>query len=314
MRMARPSRLVKHAPSADGEGEGAPLALEPGDDGWALPRRRVTSDDLKSLLLASVLHVAILAAFVSSPHRLGIGGLDPDAIGVDIVTISQALNSRDGTREPGTAASALEVAENDGAEAQVVPVAPAAASRGETAPAEPSPSAAAPSLIEPKPEIAAQTTPTTSQTEAEAVDRPLRDKAEEKPPDQPIVALNQRSAGEVLASFRGASASRGREETDEVRIAMASARAGLRNEFQLEVFKAIVSRPPRHVRGVKGEVVVEFTVLRTGAIGTVRVTRSSGNPQLDASVVAAVRAAQVRPPPQAVTDDMLTFSMPFTFQ
>ncbi|WP_312796489.1 energy transducer TonB, partial [Tianweitania sp.] len=61
------------------------------------------------------------------------------------------------------------------------------------------------------------------------------------------------------------------------------------------------------IRGT-GTVVISFSVGGSGAVSNVRVARSSGNPEIDAAVVGAVRGISAPPPPsgsQSVTIPVL---------
>jgi TonB family protein len=68
-------------------------------------------------------------------------------------------------------------------------------------------------------------------------------------------------------------------------------------------------QPDRHV-----EIVVAFTLDRTGHVLSAEVEKSSGIPAFDAAAVAMVhRSDPVPAPPPAVADDTLTFSVPVNF-
>jgi periplasmic protein TonB len=75
-------------------------------------------------------------------------------------------------------------------------------------------------------------------------------------------------------------------------------------------------RYPREARreGIKGTVVVSFTVSRNGSVGGVRIARSSGSPVLDRAAGEAVRrAAPFRPIPEADGRSSWSFSVPLAF-
>jgi protein TonB len=64
--------------------------------------------------------------------------------------------------------------------------------------------------------------------------------------------------------------------------------------------------------GRRGTVVVAFAVARSGAMSSASIARSSGDPALDRSVLAAVRGAGPFPvPPPGVN---LRFAIPFYFR
>lgn len=75
-------------------------------------------------------------------------------------------------------------------------------------------------------------------------------------------------------------------------------------------------RYPREARrdGIKGTVVVSFTVSRNGSVGGVRIARSSGSAVLDRAAGEAVRrAAPFRPIPDAAGRSKWSFSVPLAF-
>lgn len=275
--------------------------------------------DLTSLGLATLLHAAVLAVFLMPERRLGIGGLDANAIGVEIVTMAPALEARSAARGRGVAAD-RQVAEQDGdAEPQEERPAAPDSRRDEV----PTPSAAAPAPAdlavpdwsEPtRPPDAPATDPVIARLRGEGTVADSQDQTRPTPDDKPSTAFSSQSATEVLARFRGGAAARGRETADTQSIVMPAARAGLRNEYQIELFKALIASQPRRPDGARGEVKVSFRVQRSGEIGEVNVVRSSGNARLDEAVVAAVRVARARPPPPGLDDAALWFEVPYTFK
>ena len=60
-----------------------------------------------------------------------------------------------------------------------------------------------------------------------------------------------------------------------------------------------------------GTVVIEVTIVRSGAVRSARVARSSGNPPLDLAALAAVSTAPYPPLPASIADDALTLQIPF---
>ncbi|WP_420407547.1 TonB family protein [Hoeflea sp.] len=75
-------------------------------------------------------------------------------------------------------------------------------------------------------------------------------------------------------------------------------------------------RYPREARreGIKGTVVVAFTISRNGSVGGVRIARSSGSAVLDRAASEAVRrAAPFRPIPDAAGRSRWSFSVPLAF-
>ena len=75
-----------------------------------------------------------------------------------------------------------------------------------------------------------------------------------------------------------------------------------------------VQRRTRAARGMSGEVAMLLVVDRSGALISVGVARSSGNPRLDAMALRAVRAAGRFPPaPAGLTDASYSLSLPISF-
>jgi protein TonB len=66
---------------------------------------------------------------------------------------------------------------------------------------------------------------------------------------------------------------------------------------------------------MRGTVVVTFGVSRSGGLAFASISRSSGDQQLDRTVLSAVRNAAPFPmPPSGAAPGQLRFSMPFYFQ
>ncbi|HLN24868.1 MAG TPA: TonB family protein [Patescibacteria group bacterium] len=76
----------------------------------------------------------------------------------------------------------------------------------------------------------------------------------------------------------------------------------------------IIDHKPSHVRR-QGRVHLSFTLARDGQLVASAVAASSGSDLLDQAALAALReAAPFPPPPEAVADRQLTFSIPFEFR
>ncbi len=294
-------------------------AIDVGD--LVLPARspRITRADLASLALATALHAAVLAAFLTPERRLGIGGFDANAIGVEIVTLAPAMEARADARIRGAAAD-REVGDRDGASEPVEEQVAAPDSRRDETP-EPNVAAAPPADLalpdwsEPQPRPnAAPTEPLIARYRGEGTAPETPELRPARPEDRPSTALNSLSAADVLARFRGGAAARGKEAADTQSVVMPAARVGLRNAYQIELFKALLASQPVRPPGARGEVKVQFLVMRSGAISEVRVVRSSGDPRLDEAVVAAVRVARAAPPPSGLDDGSLWFDVPYTFK
>lgn len=274
-----------------------------------------TRRDGFSLACASALHIALLAAFISPERRLGVGGSDPDAIGIEIVTVAPALEARQSARGRDKAAAAGALADADGEARAAVEETAARDSRREDEPSreEERPPPADMVFRDWRESNAAE------QPAAEPVIAPAlsdgddRQRGEAVSAERALSPVVSAPASEVLARFRGGVAARGKEQAALPADAMAAARAGRRNAFQLEVYKAIVANQPMRIPGLRGEVVLHFRVTRAGAVGDVRVARSSGNRALDDAAVIAVRGARVPIPAADMDDAALFFQIPMTF-
>jgi protein TonB len=76
----------------------------------------------------------------------------------------------------------------------------------------------------------------------------------------------------------------------------------------------VASRRP-HGQGQRGTVYITFGVSASGGLTFASISRSSGDPGLDRSVLAAVRSAAPFPaPPAGASLRQRQFSMPFHFQ
>lgn len=310
--MGRPAKLV-------GPRSASP-PLEVDAEALPPPAAGFTRQDTRALVAAALLHAMLIALFLQPDRRLGIGGLDLDAIGVEIVTVAPALEARSTARGRDAAGANRQVAEHNG---DTDPSAAETAARDSRVDDVPEPKAAAATTADlvmrdwiepPQPVAAAAVDPVIAPRQGDGSAPEQPDRTQPSPTDVPSAASDSRSAIEVLARFRGGAAARGREPTNTAAVVMAAARAGLRNEFQIELFKAIMANALLRRPGASGEVTVQFVVLRTGAVGDVRVIRSSGNSQLDESVVTAVRSTRVRPPPAELDEAALSFDIPVTYQ
>src|SRR5262245_40539248 len=74
----------------------------------------LTRAEAASLLVAGLAHAGLMLALVAPSSRIGAGGLDFEAIGIEIVTVAPALEARSSARGRGEAAAARPVDESDG--------------------------------------------------------------------------------------------------------------------------------------------------------------------------------------------------------
>lgn len=292
----------------------APLSIESAELDLPAQVPAFTRGDGFGLACASALHIAVLAAFISPEKRLGVGGSDPDAIGIEIVTLAPALEARQSAQGRDKAVAAAAVADADGDARPALEEMAARDSRREEEPARederPPPAAMVPDWRE---------TNAADQHTAEPVIAPTQSTGDSWPRLEAVSAERAPSpiasapASEVLARFLGGVSARGREQAALPTDAMAAARAGRLHAFQLEVYKAIVANQPVRIPGLRGEVVLHFRVTRVGAVSDVRVARSSGNRALDDAAVISVRGAKVPIPAADIDDAALFFQIPMTF-
>lgn len=273
-----------------------------------------------SLAIAGLAHVALIASMLTPERRIGGGGNDLEAIGIEIVTVAPALDARSSARGRGTAAAGAKVSERDGAEL-ATPEEKAARdtrqdeqpSQAETAP--PPADLTVPNWQEPpRPFDASADDPiiATVKSTGAAPDAvtPLRPSVI----DRASSVADSIPATELLAQQQGGAAARGRETTEVAAAVMAAASAGRRDDYGTAVYAAIQANPPPRVPGLTGSVKVEFAILPSGKAGMVRVARSSGSRQLDEAAIAAVRGAPFPPPPAQRANDAPFYDMTFTFQ
>lgn len=274
--------------------------------------------DAASLACAGALHLAIVAAFMAPENRLGAGGSDPDAIGVEIITVAPALEARSTARGREQAAADIAVAETDGMPQPAVEETGAPDRlRQEARPRE---AAASPADLvvrdwrEPPKENTASSEPVIAAVKSDAAEPQQVEPAVRPDAAQVHSPVSSMPASEVLARFfRGGAIARGTDNVAVSADAMAAARAGRRNAFQLAVYKAIVANQPVRIPGLRGEVLLHFRITRTGTVGEVRVARSSGSRALDDAAINAVRGAKVPRPSADLDEGALFFQIPMTF-
>ncbi len=131
----------------------------------------------------------------------------------------------------------------------------------------------------------------------------LIDKQLAKPPTEPPTkpaAKSQKQVGVSGANARNGSSRRVSASLGDVRSYAAKVRAHVASR-----------RPAGH--GIRGTVIVSFSVTRTGGLGHARIATSSGSAALDQAAVSAVRNAGPFPPPPGGAG-ALSFSVPFHYR
>ena len=309
-----------------GPGEESPARLEvPQLELPAAPAPSGASDAIRLASVAAA-HAVLIALLLMPATRLGAGGSDLDAIGIEIVTQAPALEARSITRGRGAASADVAVRDRDG-DGQTAPEQqPTADSRSndtrndtpapETAPA-PQADLVVKSWTEPprEPDAASREpviAPVTG--DGKTADAPSLRPTQEEPA---LSVANSIPAAELLAQLEGGAAARGREKTAVADAAMAGARAGRRDEFRLAIYQAIrqsiAEQATPDGTGAVRELVLEYAVGRNGEVGAVRVRQSSGSTPFDDSIIQAVKRARMPVPPAGLPDEALHFYMPFNF-
>ncbi|MEA2760013.1 MAG: periplasmic protein TonB [Methylobacteriaceae bacterium] len=184
-------------------------------------------------------------------------------------------------------------------------------------------SAAAPAQIEQKEKVEETALPQEKPTEAEEPDRIVAETAPKTPMDeeQKVAAVDTNASTESAASEATAPAPI--ENAREAPVATAPA-AGIGSTGQ-EMSKKWKSLLSAHLNRFKrypvksarrnAEVQVSFTLDRRGHLKVASVLRGSGDPAFDQAALAMLRRADpLPPPPTAVTDDELSFTVPIVYR
>ena len=326
----RPGLSHDTTPPAGGEGPALrhdPLHRE------AFQRPRWRFGMVPSLALALLLHVTIAMALVAGvtdeDKRLGAGGIDLEAVSVEVALVSaSAIESRATSPSP-EAASAAAIDQAEGA-----PVAAEAAP--ETKPVETETKAEPETRVEPEPlqvdkgetppqempPLTTATNPTTLTTtadmappEPEAIVLPVREAAPppvEPRPEAPVPSPASTSSPAIEA---GGAASRADKGAERAARAAAVASPGAVRAFAKSVVDALGRTRPRGADlKLRGTAKVAFAVAEGGGIEFVRIAQSSGHDSLDNAAVAAVKRASFPAPPAGMTLRERTYEVPYHFR
>lgn len=319
---SRPARIVS-APAA------GPSALSVEAMELPPPLAPLSLAEIIALGIALSFHAFLILAILERSNRIGGSGSDFEAMGVEIVMVSPALESRslDGVRDRAVAGQV--VGPNDGAlpaEAQLAAAdrRPIEESRNGVRPA--AESAAAPAdLVVPEwvdttpPDKAPATEPVIARARSEGEQHAaLREATSEDKAREPVPLppAQQPSAPEdpMTAALPGGFAARGRDVIDGASAVMAAARAGRKDKFGTEVYAALRASVPRPVPGVVGKVTVEFAVSPSGGVVSSRIRATTGSRVLEDAALAAVRSARFPKPPPELVPGELIYSMEYTFR
>lgn len=93
-----------------------------------------------------------------------------------------------------------------------------------------------------------------------------------------------------------------------------AASPALLSDYSARLWTHIAARRPAGIR-LEGTTTVAFTLSRNGQVSELAVAGASGNAMLDQLALRSIRrAAPLPPPPDALRDDQLRFTIPFSFR
>ncbi len=280
----------------------------------------LTRTECVGLAAAVTLHAGLLLAMLVPDHRIGAGGSDLEAIGVEIVTVAPALEARRSARGRG-AAGLQKVHERDG---DPEPVPEETATRDSRRVEQPRVADAAPPPADltvpdwnepPKPSDAQAVEPIIAHAQSAGTEPDATIPLRPSLTDHPAAASDSIPGIQIVPREQGGAAARGRETFDVANAAvMAAARAGRRDEYGASVFEAIRTNAPPRIPSLTGEVKLEFAILPAGQVGTIRVVRSSGSKRLDETAIETLRRTRFPIPPPGLSAAQLIYDIPFTFE
>ncbi len=273
--------------------------------------------DMTSLAIAAVLHAAFIAAMLEPDRRIGAGGRLPEAIGVDLVVLADAMegrtssNARKAAAGPGIAAPGEgETSAEQAASADLRQ----SASTSASSPAPLSQEPILPGIVlnptAPAEDPTGQNLAAAQPAVSEDVPRAMPPAATSAPFMSP---MSSAPSAPAEATDPGIGQLGGGRSVDVTTAALALARAGRRDRYGAAVYAVLRDNLPAHVPGAAGKVTVEFTIASGGSTARPRIALSSGNAALDAAALAAVRAARFPEPPPEIPARDLTYTMEYTF-
>lgn len=288
-----------------------------------LPRSAQRKHWAVSLFVAFAAHALILlaASWIPSPRTVGAGGVELEAIDIDIVS-AKVLESRSSSTE--TAAAPPDAVDHtvDGgtpaeASADAADQAPSQ-SEAATKPAGPIPDLVIPDVKEEEPppepaEVALSIAETRSDKPDLEKPEPEPERSEQNPEPEPATPSAASEASE--AAEEGGSAARGVEiEQTASGQQAAAASAGEASEYAMTVVETLARRLPRVTAGVRGTVRISFKVGSAGEVREVRVLISSGRRVLDEAVLSLVQQVRFPMPPPGLAKEPLSYEIPYTFR
>lgn len=261
--------------------------------------------------LALVAHAAVIGALLMAPIDPvnGGGGQLLDAISVEIVA-SDVMESRAATPEERHAAPAREaVAAEDGQAADDKAAAQPGRSRAKasTAPQ----SAALPVLTAPQ----SATEDTVTLAAARPDDTNKAEPDERRPQHTGPVSIDAETKSGGAASQ--ASTTGGAQAQAATVSASMSGRAaaspGALQKYANLIRVALTKARPTG-RGRQGTVAITFAIGPSGALRFAKVTGASGLAAIDDAALSAVRRVRFPAPPEGMTDEQRTYTVPFYFR
>jgi protein TonB len=248
--------------------------------------RAITCGTVASFMVAVLLHAAAIGLlFLQMSGEPGVGGIELDAIGVEIVS-SEVLNKlHPGKSEKDSAATpaAEQGSDVDSVHADVTPPVPEEVPKDVVPPE--------PDALEPQ-EKTPEVTP-------------------DKPPPDPPQVVQEKPSGESVAG--GPTAAGKTAEATEDTAAESAAQAGALNRYLADIRSRLARNRPRGLRR-SGVVTVTFAILPNGSLSYARVAKSSGSETLDNAALGAVeRSAPFAVPPNGSVTTELVVTVPFRF-
>lgn len=311
----------------DSEGDAVPLPSAPDaisvdlSAAEGLPRAAQRKLWVASLIAAFIAHALILVGlgWVPSLKAVGAGGIDLEAIDIDIVS-SKALESR----VPAPQLASAPPSAVDQAPPGAVPAEASAATadqkpsqiESQSQPAGPAPDIVIPDVKqeEPPPEPAEVALSIAESRPENPDDLTPENEPERAQEAEPEAATPSAPADASEAADEGGATARGLEGIEALSQQAAAASPGSANEYAKTVIETLASRKPRATAGMRGTVRISFTVARTGEVSEARVLTSSGRKVLDEAALSAVRNAKFPAPPPALANAPLSYEVPYIFR
>lgn len=318
-------------PSASGVSAGAPWPLEhrwlasspadlvaPVQSGHR--RARLAIAALAAVLVHGAAFAALYVATLNEIERLGAGGVELEAVSVEMISQSDIAPARASERidEVPPAASGRT------APAPAPAALPADQASAEAAAATPPPVLAveAPALITvdlslaPAKRVGVGDANSTAELQDSRLRAPMRRDETLEPPDsaKPLAAAHAEPIADGAAGSAG-----GAPVTTASVAAGTSAPAvspGAARQYAKSVAEALgrTTPEPGTLGGVRGTVKLAFAIAPDGRLEALRVVRSSGTAKIDATAIEAVKAARFPPPPPGLSLAQRSYEIPYVFR